>query len=65
MSLNLMFHMFAALELTSKKKKEDKPREKEWEKRITHVKYLMEKYGHLWLTKHRKRKFLKYFDLLG
>ena len=35
----------------TKKKKEEKPRDRDLEKRMTRVKYLMEKYGHLWRQK--------------
>lgn len=43
------------LDLTAtKKSKEEKPRERQWEKRINRIKYLMEKYGHKWRNKVQK-----------
>ena len=47
------------MDITSKKKKEDnKPKDKELERRIGRVKYLMEKYGYRWRNKVKKGRFM-------
>ena len=47
------------MDITSKKKKEDnKPKDKELERRIGRVKYLMEKYGYRWRNKVKKGWFI-------
>lgn len=55
--------LYIAVDLTSKKKKEDKGRDKDLERRVVHVKYLLEKYGQRWLEKVRKGT-LKTFEYI-
>ena len=44
------------LTATTKKKKEDKPKDRDIERRIVRVKYLMEKYGNRWRERVALRK---------
>lgn len=52
--MEMCFTVTANIDLgAASKRKKDEKRDADLERRIVHVKYLMEKYGNRWLGKHR------------